>query len=64
MIDAQRTEGEPLNWFDKAGTSTGSPARGGRRRQNSFIHRSTDNGLEFHVDSPNGLRPDPGPGRR
>src|SRR5204863_450051 len=26
------------------------------------VHRSTDGGLEFHLDSPNGLRPDPGPG--
>ena len=34
----------------------------GTSTQNSFIHRSTDDGLEFHVDSPAGLRPDPGPG--
>ena len=61
VVDAQRTEGEPLNWFDKTGNYWES-GPWGTTTQNSFIHRSTDNGLEFHVDSPNGLRPDPGPG--
>jgi hypothetical protein len=61
VVDAQRTEGEPLDWFDKSGNlwETGP---WGTTTQNSFIHRSTDGGLEFHIDSPNGLRPDPGPG--
>jgi hypothetical protein len=61
VADPQRTEGEPLNWFDKDGNYWES-GPWGTTTQNSFIHRSTDGGLEFHVDSPNGLRPDPGPG--
>jgi hypothetical protein len=61
VVDAQRTEGEPLNWFDKNGAYWES-GPWGTSTQNSFIHRSTDNGLEFHIDSPAGLRPDPGPG--
>jgi len=61
VVDAQRTEGEPLNWFDKAGNYWES-GPWGTTTQNSFIHRSTSNGLDFHVDSPAGLRPDPGPG--
>ena len=61
VVDAQRTEGEPLNWFDKNGVYWES-GPWGTTMQNSFIHRSTDGGLEFHVDSPAGLRPDPGPG--
>jgi hypothetical protein len=61
IVDAQRTEGEPLNYFDKDGNYWES-GPWGTTTQNSFIHRSTDGGLEFHLDSPNGLRPDPGPG--
>jgi type 1 fimbria pilin len=61
VVDAQRTEGEPLDWFDKDGNLWES-GPWGTTTQNSFIHRSTDGGLEFHLDSPNGLRPDPGPG--
>ena len=61
VADPQRTEGEPLNWFDKNGNYWES-GPWGTTTQNSFIHRSTDGGLEFHIDSPNGLRPDPGPG--
>jgi len=61
VVDAQRTEGEPLNWFDKNGNYWES-GPWGTTTNNSFIHRSTNNGLEFHVDSPVGLRPDPGPG--
>jgi hypothetical protein len=61
IVDAQRTEGEPLNWFDKNGNYWES-GPWGTTTQNSFVHRSTDGGLEFHIDSPNGLRPDPGPG--
>jgi hypothetical protein len=59
VVDAQRTEGEPLNWIDGTGYWESGPW--GTTTQNSFIHRSTD-GLDFHVDSPVGLRPDPGPG--
>jgi len=61
VVDAQRTEGEPLNWLDKNGVYWES-GPWGTTTQNSFIHRSTDGGLEFHIDSPAGLRPDPGPG--
>jgi hypothetical protein len=59
VVDAQRTEGEPLNWIDGTGYWESGPW--GTSTQNSFIHRSSD-GLDFHVDSPVGLRPDPGPG--
>jgi len=61
VVDPQRTEGEPLNviaspsdyWeWGPFGTST----------QQSWVHRSTDGGLEFHVVSPVGLRPDAPPG--
>ena len=58
-MDAQRTEGEPLNWID--GRHYWESGPWGTSTQNSFIHRSSD-GLDFHVDSPVGLRPDPGPG--
>src|SRR5215213_4164983 len=61
IVDAQRTEGEPLNFIDPNGTYWES-GPWGTTTQNSFIHRSTDGGLEFHVVSPAGLRPDPGPG--
>jgi len=61
VIDPQRTEGEPLNFWDGAGNYWES-GPWGTTTQNSFIHRSTDGGQEFHIDSPNGLRPDPGPG--
>jgi hypothetical protein len=59
VVDAQRTEGEPLNFIDGTGFWESGPW--GTTTQNSFIHRSTD-GLDWHVDSPVGLRPDPGPG--
>jgi hypothetical protein len=61
VIDPQRTEGEPLNFWDNAGNYWES-GPWGTTTNNSFIHRSTDGGQEFHVDSPDGLRPDPGPG--
>ncbi len=61
VVDPQRTEGEPLNLWDGAGNYWES-GPWGTTTQNSFIHRSTDGGLSFHVDSPAGLRPDPGPG--
>jgi hypothetical protein len=61
VIDAQRTEGEPLNFIagSKDYWETGP---WGTSTQNSFVHRSTDGGREFHVVSPIKLRPDPGPG--
>ena len=61
VIDPQRTEGEPLNFVEPNGAYWESGPFG-TTTQNSFIHRSTDNGLEFHVDSPVGLRPDAPPG--
>src|SRR5437660_448432 len=61
VVDPQRTEGEPLNFWDNAGNYWES-GPWGVSTNNSFIHRSTDGGQEFHVDSPVGLRPDPGPG--
>jgi hypothetical protein len=61
VVDPQRTEGEPLNFWDNAGNYWES-GPWGTSTSNSFVHRSTDGGQEFHVDSPAGLRPDPGPG--
>jgi hypothetical protein len=62
VIDPQRTEGEPLNFLDPKSNTYWESGPWGITTQQSFIHRSTDNGLEFHVDSPVGLRPDAGPG--
>jgi hypothetical protein len=62
VIDPQRTEGEPLNFLDPKSNTYWESGPWGTTTQQSFIHRSTDNGLEFHVDSPVGLRPDAGPG--
>ena len=61
VADPQRTEGEPLNYFDRRGNYWES-GPWGTTTQNSFLARSTDNGLSFHVDSPVGLRPDAPPG--
>jgi hypothetical protein len=61
VIDAQRTEGEPLN-FVASNTNYWETGPWGTSTQNSFVHRSTDGGREFHVVSPIKLRPDPGPG--
>ena len=62
VIDPQRTEGEPLNFLDPKTNDYWESGPFGTTTQNSWIHRSTDNGLEFHVDSPVGLRPDAPPG--
>jgi hypothetical protein len=62
VVDAQRTEGEPLNFLDPGTDQYWESGPWGTTTQNSFIHRSTDNGLEFHIDSPVGLRPDLPPG--
>jgi hypothetical protein len=61
VVDPQRTEGEPLNFVDKNGNYWESGPFG-TSTQNSWIHRSTDGGLEFHVDSAIGARPDAPPG--
>jgi len=60
VVDAQRTEGEPLNFIDKDGNYWESGPFG-TTTQNSWIHRSVD-GLDYHVDSPAELRPDLPPG--
>ncbi|HEX3687700.1 MAG TPA: hypothetical protein VHU60_08945 [Gaiellaceae bacterium] len=62
VIDPQRTEGEPLNFLDPKSNTYWESGPWGITTQQSFIHRSTDNGLEFHIDSPVGLRPDALPG--
>ena len=62
VVDPQRTEGEPLNFLDPSTDNYWESGPWGTTTQNSFIHRSTDNGLEFHIDSPVGLRPDLPPG--
>ncbi|MDP9232078.1 MAG: hypothetical protein M3O73_04830 [Actinomycetota bacterium] len=62
VIDPQRTEGEPLNFLDPNSNTYWESGPWGTTTQTSFIHRSSDNGLEFHVDSPAGLRPDAPPG--
>jgi hypothetical protein len=62
VIDPQRTEGEPLNFLDPKSNTYWESGPWGTTTQQSFIHRSTDNGLEFHIDSPVGLRPDALPG--
>jgi hypothetical protein len=62
VVDPQRTEGEPLNFLDPRSNEYWESGPWGTTTQNSFIHRSSDNGLEFHLDSPAGLRPDAPPG--
>jgi hypothetical protein len=62
VVDPQRTEGEPLNFLDPKSNDYWESGPFGTTTQMSWIHRSTDNGLEFHVDSPVGLRPDTPPG--
>lgn len=61
VVDPQRTEGEPVNWFAKDGSYWESGPYG-TSTQLSFIHRSTDNGNQFNIVSAVGLRPDPPPG--
>jgi len=58
VVDAQRTEGEPLNWIDKNGHYWESGPYGFSTGQ-SFIHRSTDGGDQFNIVSFQGLRPNP-----
>jgi hypothetical protein len=62
VIDAQRTEGEPVNWLDRDNKYWES-GPWGISTQQSFVHRSVDGGNQFNIDSPIGTRPDPaGPG--
>jgi uncharacterized repeat protein (TIGR01451 family) len=61
VVDAQRTEGEPLNFIDLNGNYWES-GPWGTSTQNSFVHRSVDGGNQFNIVSPVGLRPDPGNG--
>jgi hypothetical protein len=61
VVDAQRTEGEPLNVI-ASGADYWESGPFGTSTQQSWVHRSTDNGLEFHTVSPVGLRPDAPPG--
>ncbi|HEY8655356.1 MAG TPA: hypothetical protein VIN34_01300 [Candidatus Limnocylindria bacterium] len=61
VIDAQRTEGEPVNHIDKDGNYWESGPYGTTTQQ-SFVHRSTDGGDQFNIVSPIGLRPDLPPG--
>ena len=61
VVDPQRTEGEPLDLIDSDGTFWES-GPWGTHNQNSFIHRSTNDGQEFHLVADTGLRPDLPPG--
>ena len=61
IVDAQRTEGEPLVHIDSAGNIWESGPWGFSNGQ-GFVAKSTDNGDSFHIVSPSGLRPNPAPG--
>lgn len=61
VVDAQRTEGEPVNHIDKDGNYWESGPYGTATQQ-SFVHRSTDGGDQFNIVSPVGIRPDAPPG--
>lgn len=61
VVDTQRTEGEPIVTFDRAGNEWES-GPWGTATQQSFIHKSTDGGDQFNVVSMPGLRPDLPPG--
>src|SRR2546422_3139947 len=60
IVDAQRTEGEPIVHVDRAGNIWES-GPWGTTTQNSFVHKSVDAGDSYHIDSL-GLRPDSPPG--
>src|SRR5213596_296822 len=60
IVDAQRTEGEPIVHVDRSGNIWES-GPWGTTTQNSFVHKSVDAGDSYHIDSV-GLRPDPPPG--
>jgi hypothetical protein len=61
VVDAQRTEGEPLNYIDKDGNYWDSGPYGFSTAQ-SWIHRSTDGGDQFNIVSFAGIRPNAPPG--
>jgi hypothetical protein len=61
VVDFQRTEGEPINYIDRAGHDWVSGPFG-TSTQLSFIQRSNDGGDQFNVVSPLGIRPTPPPG--
>jgi hypothetical protein len=61
VVDAQRTEGEPLNFIDKDGHYWESGPYGFSTGQ-SWVHRSTDGGDQFNIVSFVGLRPNAPPG--
>ena len=61
VVDAQRTEGEPLLIFDGDGNIWESGPWGFTTSM-SFIHRSTDNGKTYNLVSTIGARPDGPPG--
>src|ERR1043166_3939111 len=61
VVDAQRTEGEPLLHLDKDAKYWETGPWGFSTTQ-SFIHRSVDSGDQFNVVSPTALRPNPPPG--
>src|SRR3989454_7595801 len=60
IVDAQRTEGEPIVHVDRSGNIWES-GPWGTTTQNSFVHKSVDAGDSYHIDSL-GFRPDPPPG--
>src|SRR5712691_10199990 len=60
IVDAQRTEGEPIVHVDGSGNIWES-GPWGTSTQNSFVAKSVDTGDSYHIDSV-GLRPDPPPG--
>ncbi len=61
IVDAQRTEGEPLNYIDNDGNYWDSGPYGFSTGQ-SWVHRSTDGGNQFNIVSFAGLRPNAPPG--
>lgn len=61
IVDAQRTEGEPLNFVDQDGNYLDSGPYGFSTGQ-SWLHRSTDGGNQFNIVSFAGLRPNSPPG--
>jgi hypothetical protein len=61
VVDAQRTEGEPLTIFDGDGNIWESGPWGFTTNM-SFIHRSTDGGKTYNLVSTIGARPDGPPG--
>ena len=61
VVDAQRTEGEPLSFITKEGHYWESGPFGTATQQ-SFIHRSIDGGDQFNIVSPVELRPNLPPG--